>query len=144
MHLEGDVEGSGDLLVLGQVTGTLRVDGEVVIELGALVRGEVRGARVTIRGTLAGDAHASEAIWVERDARVVGDLVGPRVKVVEGASFRGRLRIERPVPAAPPVGEAPHVAADRPAAREPAGRGGAPLPRMPRPTRASGTRRAAL
>lgn len=157
MVLEGDVEGAGDLVVLGRVTGSVRVEGALVVEQGAEIRGDVHGASVTVRGTLVGDASASEAIRIEESARVVGDLAGPRVEVVEGASFRGRLHIgalatraagslalragAAPTPQEGPPASRTSDASPKEASSRPKRRG---LPRMPRPGRASGKRRAAL
>jgi cytoskeletal protein CcmA (bactofilin family) len=126
MTLAGDIEGDEDLVVLGRVEGTIQLDGALVIESGGAVRGDVRARTVTVRGILVGDAHADETIWVEDGARLVGDLVGPRVKVMDGARFRGHVRVlspERPGPVVvppprrPSSAPAPAIAVEAPAAR---------------------------
>jgi cytoskeletal protein CcmA (bactofilin family) len=128
MTLTGDIEGDEDLVVLGRVEGAIQLDAALVIESGGAVRGAVRARTVTVRGVLVGDAHAEETIWVEDGARLVGDLVGPRVKVMDGARFRGHVRVlspERPGPVVVPPPAPPRA---RPAAveeRRPEGRASA-------------------
>jgi cytoskeletal protein CcmA (bactofilin family) len=46
--VEGTLKGHGSLRVAGQVKGTVSIAGEVVIEPGALVNGDVKAARVTV------------------------------------------------------------------------------------------------
>jgi cytoskeletal protein CcmA (bactofilin family) len=46
--LEGTITGEGNLRVAGQLTGTLAVGGDVTIEPGAVVDGEVKAASVTV------------------------------------------------------------------------------------------------
>ncbi len=96
MTLEGDIEGVEDLAVFGRVDGSIQIDAALVIEGGGTVRGDVRARTVTVKGILVGDAHAEETVWVEDGARVIGDLVAPRVKVMDGARFRGRVRVLAP------------------------------------------------
>jgi cytoskeletal protein CcmA (bactofilin family) len=46
--IEGRVEGSGDLRVAGRVKGSIAVTGQVTIEPGALIDGEIRAARLSV------------------------------------------------------------------------------------------------
>ena len=46
--VEGEVRGQGHLRVAGQVKGHVSIVGELVIEPGAFVEGEVKAARVTV------------------------------------------------------------------------------------------------
>jgi cytoskeletal protein CcmA (bactofilin family) len=46
--VEGTLTGQAHLRVAGQVKGTVSIAGEVVIEPGAVVNGDVKAARVTV------------------------------------------------------------------------------------------------
>jgi cytoskeletal protein CcmA (bactofilin family) len=46
--IEGKIRGQGHLRVAGQVKGRVSIAGEVVIEAGAFVNGDVKAARVTV------------------------------------------------------------------------------------------------
>lgn len=93
MTLVGEVEGDADLVVFGRVEGPVHVGGSLVIELGAVVRGHVRGRSVTVRGVLKGDAFGDELVRVDEGARLVGELTAPRVQVTPGAHFRGQIHV---------------------------------------------------
>lgn len=93
MKLVGEITGDEDLVVFGRVDGPIRITGMLVIEDGGAVRGDVQAKTVTVRGALAGDAHAEQSLWVEEGALVKGSLRAPRVKVADGARFKGRVEI---------------------------------------------------
>lgn len=56
--LDGTVTGAGNLRVAGHLKGSVDVDGELMIEAGALVEGEMKAATITVapgarmRGTM--------------------------------------------------------------------------------------------
>ena len=102
VRVEGEIEGEGDLIVLGHVDGPIRVEGALVVEEGGLVRGHVHARLVTVRGALKGDAFADDAIRVEASGRLVGDLTAPRVRVIPGAQFSGQVHV-RSLEVAPPL-----------------------------------------
>lgn len=104
MRLSGDVEGEGDLVVLGAVEGDVRVDGALVVEESGVIKGHAQARTIVVRGVLGGDGTATDTVRVEPGARMVGDARAPRVSIVDGALFRGR--IEMSSDAAPRVGRA--------------------------------------
>jgi cytoskeletal protein CcmA (bactofilin family) len=74
--VDGEIAGSGDLVVRGRVRGRVSLGGSLTVE----------GA-----GTLEADVVAGGTVRLEADSRVVGDIRAPRVVVVDGASFRGAV-----------------------------------------------------
>lgn len=93
LRVVGDVESGEDFVVCGEIDGEVRVAGALVIEPGGTVRGPVEATVVIVRGVLVGDAHALEMIRVDARGRMVGEAKAPRVNVVEGAMFRGRVEL---------------------------------------------------
>ncbi len=93
LRVVGDVESGEDFVVCGEIDGEVRVAGALVIEPGGAVRGPVEATVVIVRGVLVGDAHAHEMIRVDAGGRMVGEAKAPRVNVVEGALFRGRVEL---------------------------------------------------
>jgi cytoskeletal protein CcmA (bactofilin family) len=110
--VRGNIRGSGSIEIRGRVEGDVEVDGDVALGEDAAVGGNVSGAQILVAGRVSGDLKGTEAVLLERGARVVGDLVAPRIGIAEGALVRGSVRTE---------GEAP---APRRAAVLPARRGG--------------------
>jgi len=102
MKLVGDVEGEGDLAVLGTIEGDVRIDGALVVETSGVLRGQVHARTVIVRGVLVGDGSAADTVRVEPGGRMVGDARAPRVSIIDGALFRGR--VEMTADASPRVG----------------------------------------
>jgi cytoskeletal protein CcmA (bactofilin family) len=112
--VRGNVRGSGGLEILGRVEGDVTVEGDVLLGESAAVRGNISATQLTISGAVMGDLRGTEAVLVESGARVVGDLLAPRIGIAEGALVRGNVRTEgepafvpqqarRPGPAQRPV-----------------------------------------
>jgi cytoskeletal protein CcmA (bactofilin family) len=99
VKLVGEIEGRGELVVAGVVEGPIEIEGTLTIEEGGEVRGDVSATTICVRGVLAGTATAADAIRVEASAIVVGDARAPRVQIVEGARFRGRVQMSSEVAA---------------------------------------------
>src|SRR5580698_3894348 len=95
--VRGSVRGEGDLEVLGRVEGSVAVGGELSIGEGALVKSDVSGLRVVVRGAVLGDVSAEESIVLEAGARVVGDLGAPRIGIRPGALVRGNVATGAPL-----------------------------------------------
>jgi cytoskeletal protein CcmA (bactofilin family) len=92
--VRGNVRGSGSLEILGRVEGDVSVTGELVLGEEGAVRGSVTGSHITLSGAVQGDVRGSEAVLLERGARVVGDLTAPRIGVATGALVKGLVRTD--------------------------------------------------
>jgi len=97
-RVRGRVRGDGDLRIEGFVEGDVAISGDVTIEEGASVKGDVQGTTVTLCGELHGDATARGAVVVRAGAKVSGNLGGSEVSLEEGASFEGRIEAELDLP----------------------------------------------
>ncbi|WP_437992286.1 bactofilin family protein [Sorangium sp. So ce145] len=138
--IRGNVQGDGDLEILGRVEGSVVMTGDVTIGEGALIQSDVRGRRVVVRGAVAGNISGDEAVILEPGARVVGDLGAPQIGIHAGALVRGNVTTGAPlaVAAAPAparaaaAAPAPRAAAARPA-RPPAEQRAPAPPARPAP-----------
>jgi cytoskeletal protein CcmA (bactofilin family) len=97
--IRGNVRGRGSIEIRGHVEGDVEVDGDIAVSEGAGVEGNVSGAQLVIAGQVSGDLRGTEAVLLERGARVVGDLVAPRIGIAEGALVRGHVKTEGEAPA---------------------------------------------
>ena len=93
IRLQGDLEGDGDLVVAGEVDGNIRIGGELLVTVGALVRADVVAARVRVEGTLQGRVRATRQVSVGPRGRLEAEVHGVLL-VDEGGVFRGRLHGE--------------------------------------------------
>ncbi len=90
---DGDIRGSGSLECHGSVTGTVTLDGEVVIGERGRAKGTLCGDRITVDGYLEGDASGIQKVEVGATGQVTGDIRAPSVVFAEGAVFEGNLEM---------------------------------------------------
>ena len=90
---EGDIRGSGSLECHGSVTGTVTLDGEVVIGDRGRAKGTLCADRVAVDGCLYGDASGKQKVEVGATGQVTGDIRAPSVAFAEGAVFEGNVEM---------------------------------------------------
>lgn len=91
MHVVGDVTGRGGLRIEGEVEGTVRTDGNVVVVDGGEVDGDVSAAEVVVAGKVSGTIEADKAARFKSGCRVDAEIASPAVEVEEGAVVNGRI-----------------------------------------------------
>ncbi len=94
--IKGELSGSEDLYVDGQVEGNIELAGNrLIIGPHGQVRANVNAKGVIVQGKLDGNIRASERAELTKSAVVSGDIVTQRVAIEEGAYFRGKVDIQR-------------------------------------------------
>jgi len=94
--IKGELSGSEDLYVDGVVEGTIELQGNnLVIGPNGHVRARINAKGVVVQGTLEGDIRASERAELRKSAVAVGDIYTQRIAVEDGASFKGKVDIQR-------------------------------------------------
>ncbi len=89
--ISGSLNGDEDLTVRGRVEGTLTLTKTLVVEPTGVVKAEVQVKNCVIAGVIVGNVTATESVEITKEGRMVGDIAAPRVIIVDGASFRGRI-----------------------------------------------------
>jgi cytoskeletal protein CcmA (bactofilin family) len=89
--ISGSLAGDEDLTVRGRVEGTLTLTRTLVVEPTGMVKAEVQVKNCIIAGVVVGNVTATESVEITKEGRMVGDIASPRVIIVDGASFRGRI-----------------------------------------------------
>jgi len=94
--IKGELSGSEDLYVDGQVEGSIELAGNrLIIGPHGQVRANVNAKGVIIQGKLDGNIRASERTELTKSAIAVGDIVTQRVAIEEGAYFKGKVDIQK-------------------------------------------------
>ena len=115
--ISGSLNGDEDLTVRGRVEGTLTLTKTLVVEPTGIVKAEVQVKNCVIAGAVVGNVTATESVEITKEGRMVGDIAAPRVIIVDGASFRGRIDMGEVDVEAAGTGRSRAVAAPRPAFR---------------------------
>ena len=94
--IKGELSGSEDLYVDGQVEGSIELSGnKLIIGPHGQVRANVNAKGVIVQGKLDGNILAGERVELTKSAIVVGDIATQRVAIEEGAYFKGKVDIQR-------------------------------------------------
>jgi len=112
--VRGEISGSGDLFVDGQVQGKIRIPGaKVTVGPQGRVSSDIEAREIVVRGSVQGSLHGVDRVEIASSGNVRGDVVAPRLVIEEGAEVQGSIEVERPAkvveaPAEPaPVAESP-------------------------------------
>jgi cytoskeletal protein CcmA (bactofilin family) len=113
--IKGELNGSEDLTIEGQVEGTIQLrDHVLTIGSNGRIKAQVFAKAVIVLGEVNGNVTATEKVDIRDNGSVDGDIVAPRVAIAEGAHFRGSVDMQRkgaqPQPAKPAVAATPAAA----------------------------------
>ena len=94
--IKGELSGSEDLYIDGQVEGNIEMRGNnLTVGPNGQVRANVNAKGVVIQGKLEGNIQASERAELKKSAITVGDILTQRVAIEEGAYFKGKIEIQK-------------------------------------------------
>jgi cytoskeletal protein CcmA (bactofilin family) len=94
--LHGEMSGKEDLLIEGQLEGTISLP-EHCVTVGPHggVKAEIHARQIIVLGAVTGNITAREKIEIRKTGQVVGDLVAAAVAIEDGAYFKGSIDILR-------------------------------------------------
>lgn len=119
IHIDGDVRGEEDLLIDGEVSGTVQLkNNSLTVGPNGKVRADVYAHSIYVDGYLEGDLYGSERVNIRKSAQVRGNITSPRVSLEDGAKFKGSIEMD-PQAAQNVVGRAVPKSAPAPAAAKP-------------------------
>jgi cytoskeletal protein CcmA (bactofilin family) len=94
MTVIGDLETEGVVRVEGRVRGTVRVGAQVLVSQGAVIEGDLHTQEAVIAGQVSGAIHARERVELLATAMVAGDILTPRISIIEGARVTGEVKMD--------------------------------------------------
>ena len=95
IHIDGDVRGEEDLLIDGEVSGTVQLkNNSLTIGPQGKVRADVYANSIYVDGCLEGDLYGSERVHIRKSAQVRGNVTSPRVSLEDGAKFKGSIEMD--------------------------------------------------
>jgi len=119
IHIDGDVRGEEDLLIDGEVSGTVQLkNNSLTVGPNGKVKADVYAHSIYVDGYLEGDLYGSERVNIRKSAQVRGNITSPRVSLEDGAKFKGSIEMD-PQAAQNVVGRAVPKSAPAPAAAKP-------------------------
>ena len=96
VSINGSVKFRNEMVIDGEVDGTIDSTGMLTIDQHGSVRGEIRAKSVTVRGAIEGNVFATERCELQAGCTVRGDVEAPRFVVDENATFLGSAKVGTP------------------------------------------------
>ena len=92
VRLEGEFKSQGDVLIEGEVQGTITTDGLLTLGSEAALKAGVTAADAIVAGKLEGNINIKRRLDVKSTARITGDIVCETISVEPGAQLQGNIR----------------------------------------------------
>jgi cytoskeletal protein CcmA (bactofilin family) len=91
LRFKGELSAEEDFILQGRIEGSINHTQSVTIGTEGSVLGNIHARMVTVDGSVEGDLHGTESVVVNATGRVTGNIFAPRVGIVDGALFNGRI-----------------------------------------------------
>jgi len=93
--IKGELSGSEDLYVDGQVEGSISLkNNSLTVGPHGQVKASVEAKGVVVQGKLDGNVQASDRVELRKSAVVNGDISTARISIEEGAFLKGKIDIQ--------------------------------------------------
>lgn len=110
--VRGELSGSEDLYVDGEVEGSISLRGQsLTIGPNGRVRANLEARNVIVHGRVDGNVIASDRVDLRKSASLTGDIATARIAIEDGAYFKGTIDIQKAEPPARAEAKAATVAA---------------------------------
>jgi len=96
VFIKGELSGSEDLYVDGQVEGSIALKGNsLTVGPNGQVKGSIEAKSAVVQGKVEGNIQASERVELRKSANVTGDIGTQRIAIEEGAFLKGKIEVHR-------------------------------------------------
>lgn len=89
LAIEGKIEGAGHVRIAGRFKGDVHVDGNLTVEQGAHLTGQVYAKTVIIAGELHGNIVGAQRVELLESGVLAGDVKAGTLTVAAGSRMRG-------------------------------------------------------
>jgi cytoskeletal protein CcmA (bactofilin family) len=90
--ISGEITGSGDFMINGQVVGDCDVSGTISLAVSGYWQGAIQADNVIVAGHIEGDITANGKVEITNTARIAGTVTGEAIAVAEGAVVEGVMK----------------------------------------------------
>lgn len=98
MEIKGDIRSREELMVEGDVEGTIESHSTVTVGANGKVKANIKAREVAIYGSVRGNIEVAEKIAIREKGSLIGDIKTAGISIDDGAYFKGSIDIVRPEP----------------------------------------------
>jgi len=94
LFFKGELSGKENIIIRGQFSGKIDMKNhDIIIDKGGNVEAEIQAKNIIIRGIVRGNICASGKVFIEKDAKMIGDISASRISMMDGAQFKGSVKM---------------------------------------------------
>jgi len=93
VKVEGEFTSQSDVLIEGEVHGTLSTSGMLTVGPEARIKADVNAGEAVVSGTIEGTFTVSKKLELKSSAHVIGDVAAETITVESGAVLSGRMTV---------------------------------------------------
>ncbi len=90
VKIEGAFESTDNILVEGEVIGTLKTTKDLTVAEGAKIEADIMAGNMHISGHIIGNIHVSGKVQLTSTAKIIGDIETDIISIETGATLQGR------------------------------------------------------
>jgi cytoskeletal protein CcmA (bactofilin family) len=95
--IRGELSGSEDLFLDGEVEGSIELKGHsLTVGPNGHIRANINAQEVVINGRVTGNIRGTDRVELKKSAVLTGDIFTQRIVIEEGAFFKGAVDIQKP------------------------------------------------
>jgi cytoskeletal protein CcmA (bactofilin family) len=91
LTIDGKIEGVGNVRIAGRFKGDVHVRGNLTLDSGAHLTGQVSARQVIVGGELHGNIDGAQRVELQESGVLVGDLKAGSLTVAAGSRMRGQV-----------------------------------------------------
>jgi cytoskeletal protein CcmA (bactofilin family) len=93
MVVSGNLQSQGVIRVEGRVAGNVTAGDQILLTQGGVIEGDLETKEAVLAGEVHGTVTAFERTEIQTTARLLGDIVTPRLLIQEGGQINGAIRM---------------------------------------------------
>jgi len=90
----GNIVTDDNIVVRGTVIGNSQIDGIIVVEAHGKWLGNLSAKALIINGHVEGNITAQIKIEIQNNAKIIGDLISPKIAIESGAIHDGSIHMD--------------------------------------------------
>jgi cytoskeletal protein CcmA (bactofilin family) len=95
VKIEGEVQGEENLHIDGQIKGSIKLNGDILVGNRGIVEAEIEANNIIIQGQVTGNVSAKQQLEIQPSGKLIGDCTARSIDIKEGALFEGRSHMTK-------------------------------------------------
>lgn len=88
--VEGNLNSKGDIRIDGRLKGVVNSSSKFVLGTSGVIEGDIHARSADVSGTVNGNIHIAETLFLKSTARVYGDISTGKLVIESGSEFNGK------------------------------------------------------